>query len=99
MTKKASLLTDDTLFAAVDQFAQKALTEGCNPAELSCALTAIAVRIGLDLAPNAGIAFAVVMRAVSELGRAMGRIARLPGRRPHRRHHDLWNDDPLRGRI
>lgn len=65
MTKKASLLTDDTLFAAVDQFAQKALTEGCNPAELSCALTAIAVRIGLDLAPNAGIAFAVVMRAVS----------------------------------
>jgi hypothetical protein len=30
------------------------------------ALTAIAVRIGLDLAPNAGVAFAVVMRAVSD---------------------------------
>jgi hypothetical protein len=66
MTKKTSLPIDDALFATVDQFAQKALTEGCNPAELSCALTAIAVRIGLDLAPNAGIAFAVVMRAVSD---------------------------------
>jgi hypothetical protein len=66
MTKKSSLPTDDALLAAVDQFAQRALTDGCNPAELSCALTAIAVRIGLDLAPNAGIAFAVVMRAVSD---------------------------------
>lgn len=67
MTKKPSLPTDDALLAAVDQFAQRALTDGCNPAELSCALTAIAVRIGLDLAPNAGIAFAVVMRAVSDV--------------------------------
>jgi hypothetical protein len=66
MTKKTSLPIDDVLFATVDQFAQNALTEGCNPAELSCALTAIAVRIGLDLAPNSGIAFAVVMRAVSD---------------------------------
>jgi hypothetical protein len=66
MTRKTSLPTDDALLAAVDQFAQKALTEGCNPAELTCALTAIAVRIGLDLAPNAGVAFAVVMRAVSD---------------------------------
>jgi hypothetical protein len=61
MTKKTSPLTNDALLAAVDQFAQKALTEGCNPAELT-----IAVRIGLDLAPNAGVAFAVVMRAVSD---------------------------------
>jgi hypothetical protein len=66
MTKKSSLPADDALLAAVDQFAQRALTDGCNPAELSFALTAIAVRIGLDLAPNAGIAFAVVMRAVSD---------------------------------
>jgi hypothetical protein len=66
MTKKPSLPTDDALLAAVDQFAQWALTDGCNPAELSCALTAIAVRIVLDLAPNAGIAFAVVTRAVSD---------------------------------
>jgi hypothetical protein len=66
MTKKNSLPTDDAVLAAVDQFAEQALADGCNPAELSCALTAIAVRIGLDLAPNAGIAFAVLMRAVSD---------------------------------
>ena len=66
MTKKTSLPADDALLAAVDQFAQQALADGCNPAELSCALTAVAVRIGLDLAPNAGVAFAVVMRAVSD---------------------------------
>jgi hypothetical protein len=64
--RNSSLLTTEALLAAVDQFAQQALADGCNPAELSCALTAIAVRIGLDLAPNAGIAFAVVMRAVSD---------------------------------
>jgi hypothetical protein len=66
MTKRTSHATDDALIAAVDQFTQQALADGCNPAELSCALTAVAVRIGLDLAPNAGIAFAVVMRAVSD---------------------------------
>jgi len=66
MTKKTTLATDDALLAAVDQFTRQALADGCNPAELSCALTAVAVRIGLDLAPSAGIAFAVVMRAVSD---------------------------------
>jgi hypothetical protein len=66
MTKNTSLPTDDALLAAVDQLARRALADGCNPAELSCALTAVAVRIGLDLAPNAGIAFAVVMRAASD---------------------------------
>ena len=66
MTKRTSLLTNEALLAAVDQFSQQALADGCNPAELSCALTAVAVRIGLDLAPSAGIAFAVVMRAVSD---------------------------------
>jgi hypothetical protein len=66
MTKKDSRPTDNALLTAVDQFAQKALTEGCNPAELSCALTEIAIRIALDLAPNAGVAFAVVLRAVSD---------------------------------
>jgi len=57
---------DDAVVAAVDEFARQALANGCNPAELSCALTSVAVRIGLDLAPNAGIAFAVVLRAVSD---------------------------------
>lgn len=66
MTKKTSPAADDALFSAVHQFTQEALADGCNPAELSCALTAVAVRIGLDLAPNAGVAFAVVMRAVSD---------------------------------
>ena len=66
MSKRTSLPTHDVLLAAVDQFARQVLADGCNPAELSCALTAVAVRIGLDLAPSAGIAFAVVMRAVSD---------------------------------
>jgi hypothetical protein len=66
MTKKTSLTVDDALVATVHQFTQQALADGCNPAELSCVLTAAAVRIGLDLAPSAGIAFAVVMRAVSD---------------------------------
>jgi hypothetical protein len=66
MTKKTTLATDDALLAAIDQFTRQALANGCNPAELSCALTAVAVRIGLDLAPSAGIAFAVVVRAVSD---------------------------------
>jgi hypothetical protein len=66
MTKKTSFESDDALFTAVHQFTQQALADRCNPAELSCALTAAAVRIGLDLAPNAGVAFAVVMRAASD---------------------------------
>jgi hypothetical protein len=66
MTKKTSLTRDDALNAAVHQFTQQVLADGCNPADLSCALTAVAVRIGLDLAPSASIAFAVVMRAASD---------------------------------
>jgi hypothetical protein len=72
MTKKTALPTHDALLTAVDQFARQALADGCNPAELSCALTAVAVRIGLDLAPSAGIAFAVVMRAVSDAAAEWG---------------------------
>jgi hypothetical protein len=66
MTKKTTHATDDALFVAVSQFAQQALADGCNPAELSQALTVVAVRIGLDLAPHAGVAFAVVMQATSD---------------------------------
>jgi hypothetical protein len=58
MPTRTSLPTDETVFAAVEQLAQQALAHGCNPAVLSCALTALAVRIGLDLA--------VLMRAVSD---------------------------------
>jgi hypothetical protein len=59
-------MEDGGLFEAVHEFALEALTDGSNPAELSSALTAVAVRVALDLAPNAGEAFAVVMRAVSD---------------------------------
>src|SRR5215469_10958174 len=66
MTKKTSLLTDEALLATVEQFVRQVLADGCNPAELNCALTTVAARIGLDVAPSDGIAFAVVMRAVSD---------------------------------
>jgi hypothetical protein len=66
MTKKPSLAADDELFAAAHRFAQQALADGCRPGELSRALTTIAVRVGLDLAPNAAIALAVVIRAISD---------------------------------
>jgi hypothetical protein len=65
MTQKTSSQSDD-VFAAVDQFVRQALEDGCDPAELSAALTLVAVRMGLDLAPSAGAAFAVVMRAASD---------------------------------
>jgi hypothetical protein len=66
MTKKTSLTWDDALIAGLHQCTQRALAEGCNPAELSRALTVVAVRIGLDLAPSAGVAFAIAMRAASD---------------------------------
>jgi hypothetical protein len=65
MTTK-TLQPDEKVLAAVDQFTRQLLAAGCNPAELSCALTTVAVRMGLDLAPSAGVAFAVVMRAASD---------------------------------
>lgn len=66
MTKKPTLAADDELFAAVHRFAQQALADGCHPGELSRSLTTVAVRVGLDLAPNAAIALTVVMRAISD---------------------------------
>lgn len=64
MTQSTS--PSDDVFAAVDQFVRETLEGGCDPAKLSAALTMVAVRMGLDLAPNAGAAFAVVLRAASE---------------------------------
>jgi hypothetical protein len=72
MPKRTSHPTDETVFAAVEQFAQQALADGCNPAELCCTLSALAVRIGLDLDPSTGIAFAVVMSAVSDAAAERG---------------------------
>jgi hypothetical protein len=68
MTKSTFHPTEEALLAAVEQFAQQSLADRCNPAELSRALTAVAVRIGGDLAP----AFAFAMRVVSG---AAGRLA------------------------
>jgi hypothetical protein len=64
MTQSTS--PSDDVFAAVDQFVRETLEAGCDPAKLSAALTMVAVRMGLDLAPNAGTALAVVLRAASE---------------------------------
>jgi hypothetical protein len=66
MTTKFSTPTNDAVLAAVDDLARQRLSDGCNPAELCSALITVAVRIGLDLAPNAGVAFAVLMNAVSD---------------------------------
>ena len=66
MTTKTLLPDDGKVLAAIHQFAQQLLAADCNPAELSCALTTVAVRMGLDFAPSAGVAFAVVMRAASD---------------------------------
>jgi hypothetical protein len=60
MAERTFLPTDETVFAAVEQFVRQVLADGYNSAEFGCALAALAVRIGLDLAPSA-----LVMRAVS----------------------------------
>jgi hypothetical protein len=66
MTKKSSLAQDKALLGAVHAISQRAIARGCNPAELSQALTVVAVRIGLEFAPPAGVAFAVVVQAISD---------------------------------
>jgi hypothetical protein len=67
MTKKASQTEDHSLIDAVRAFAEQALTDGAHPADLSYALTVVAARTGLDLAPSAGVALAVVMKAASDI--------------------------------
>lgn len=67
MTKKLSQTEDQTLSDAVRGFAEQLLADGVHPADLSYALTLIATRLGLDLAPNAGVALAVVMKAASDV--------------------------------
>jgi len=74
MTQSTSPSNDE--FEAVDQFVRSALEDGSDPAKLSAALTVVAVRMGLDLAPNAGSAFAVVFRAASEAAQSWAAKAR-----------------------
>jgi hypothetical protein len=67
MTKIPSYSEPDALATAVGELVQLSLTDGVDPADLSAALTVAAVRIGLQFAPNAGVAFAVVMKAASNV--------------------------------
>jgi hypothetical protein len=67
MTKIHPYSEPDTLAKAVGELVRLALADGAHPADLSAALTVAAVRIGLQFAPNAGAAFAVVMKAVSDV--------------------------------
>lgn len=66
MRNRISLPTDEAVFTTVEQFVQQALAGGCNPAELSCALNALAVRIGFDLAVSSGNSLGVRMRVGSD---------------------------------
>jgi hypothetical protein len=56
----------DAVTNAVDELIRQSLAEGVHPADLSTALTVAALRIGLQYAPNAGVAFSVVMKATSD---------------------------------
>jgi len=67
MTKKIAQSEDQALSDTVRGFAEQLLTDGVHPADLSYALTVMAGRLGLDLAPNAGVALAVVMKAASNV--------------------------------
>jgi hypothetical protein len=63
MTKIHSYSESDALAKAVGELVQLSLADGVHPSDLSAALTVAAVRIGLQFAPNAGVAFTVVMKA------------------------------------
>ena len=67
MTKIHSYSEPDALAKAVSELVQQSLVDGVHPADLSAALTVAAIRIGLQYAPNAGVAFAVVMKAASDV--------------------------------
>lgn len=67
MTKKTSQTKKPSLVDAIRAFAEQALADGAHPADLSYAMTLVAARTGLDLAPNAGVALAVVMKAASDI--------------------------------
>jgi hypothetical protein len=61
--------TDDltTPLDVVEALVEQALADDMNPAQLSYALIAVATRMGLDLAPDAGQALALVMKASSDV--------------------------------
>lgn len=67
MTKKLAQSADQALSDTVRGFAEQLLADGVHPADLSYALTVVAGRLGLDLAPSAGVALAIVMKAASDV--------------------------------
>lgn len=67
MTKKLAQSEDRALSDTVRGFAEQLLADGAHPADLSYALTVTAGRLGFDLAPNVGVALAVVMKASSDV--------------------------------
>ena len=52
---------------AVSELIQPSLADGALPPGLRAALTVAAVRIGLQFSPYAGVPFAVVMKAASDV--------------------------------
>ena len=56
-----------SLADAVASVIQEALAANVNPADLTCALAIASVRLGLEFAPNAGVALALVMKAASDV--------------------------------
>jgi hypothetical protein len=66
MTTITSYSDANALGTAVGELVRLSLADGARPADLSAALTVANIRIGLQFAPNAGVAFAVVMKAASD---------------------------------
>ena len=56
MTKIHSYSEPDALAKAVGELIRLSLADGVHPAALSAALTVAAIHIGLQFAPNAGVA-------------------------------------------
>jgi hypothetical protein len=67
MTKIPSYSQRDGLANVIGELVQQSLADGVHPADLSAALTVAAIRVGLQYAPNAGIAFAVVMKTAGDV--------------------------------
>jgi hypothetical protein len=71
MTNKSSHARAQSVIDAAYRFAERALADGTDPFDLYCALTVLAVRIALDVAPSAEMALALVMRAATDAAMAL----------------------------
>jgi hypothetical protein len=80
MIKILSYSERESLASMIGELVRESLADGVHPADLSAALTVAASRIGLQYAPNAGVAFAVVMKAPGDGRRLMGHHRQAPRR-------------------